>query len=259
MGAVASFATATRPFIAIFTAAPGLLTLRTSALTLGARLVSGSAMRAASVFTETTSFAALTTTLGLPTATTTATTTLPKRRTTMAAVESNIWHQCLGHPNEHTIQAAQNIAETRFKITESLTVCDICKIKKGTKEPTRNEGKTESTERPQLLSADLLGTVTPAVRGNYHFMAKYSDHYTKFEAIYLISTKDKVLTTLVKFVQDLVMLLGLRLQHLRADGDGELFHCRLLPRLLQDHGNNLADHLPEQKSLSERDGAQSWA
>ena len=52
-------------------------------------------------------------------------------------------------------------------------------------------------------------------------MAKYSDNDTKFEAVFFISTKGKALMTLVIFVQDLVMFLGLRLQHLRADGGGE--------------------------------------
>ena len=52
-------------------------------------------------------------------------------------------------------------------------------------------------------------------------MAKCSDHYTKFKVVDFISTKDKVLTTLVKFVQDLLMPLGLCLLHLRVDGGSE--------------------------------------
>ena len=52
-------------------------------------------------------------------------------------------------------------------------------------------------------------------------MAKYSYHYTKLKATYYIATKGKALTTLVKFVQDLLMLLGLRPQHLQTDSGGE--------------------------------------
>ena len=52
-------------------------------------------------------------------------------------------------------------------------------------------------------------------------MAKCSNHYTKFKAVYFILAKDKALTTQVKFVQDFVMPLGLRLQHLHSDGGGE--------------------------------------
>ena len=53
-------------------------------------------------------------------------------------------------------------------------------------------------------------------------MSKYSDHYTKFKVVYFISTKDNMLTTLFKFVQDFVMPLELRVQNLRTGGGGEL-------------------------------------
>ena len=52
-------------------------------------------------------------------------------------------------------------------------------------------------------------------------MAKFFDHCTKFKVVYFTSTKDKALTTQVKFVQDFVMHLGLFLQHLRTTGSGK--------------------------------------
>ena len=42
-------------------------------------------------------------------------------------------------------------------------------------------------------------------------MVKYSNHYTKFKAVYFILKKDKALTTLFMFAQDLVMTFGVRL------------------------------------------------
>ena len=73
MGAIAPLATVVRPFIATSTVAPGLPSLRSTTSAHGARLISGGAMGAASVLTATKSFAAPTTTPGLPTATATAT------------------------------------------------------------------------------------------------------------------------------------------------------------------------------------------
>ena len=117
------------------------------------------------------------------------------------------------------MQAARNIAEIGVNFTDSLTACDMYNINNGIKQLIRNNpGKTEITGRLQLVSPVLLGPVTPAARGDYRFMAKCSDHYTKFKAIYIIPTKDKALTTLVKLMQDFVIPLGLCLQHLRADG-----------------------------------------
>ena len=73
-------------------------------------------------------------------------------------------------------------------LTDSLTACGTYKIDNGTKKPIRNEsGKTEITGRLQLISADLLGPATPAARGNYRFMAKCSDYYIKFKAVYIIT------------------------------------------------------------------------
>ena len=110
------------------------------------------------------------------------------------------------------MDAARNFAETGVNFTYTLTACDIYKINSETKQPIRNDaGKIEITERVQLISTDLLGTVTRAARGNCHFMANCPDHYTKFKVVRYISTKDKALTTLVKFVQHFVTALELRL------------------------------------------------
>ena len=145
-GVVAPFATVVRPFIAISMAAQGLPALHTIASTQSAHLISGGAMGMASVFTVITYFAASMTTPGLPTFTTT--TTPAMRATAMVAVEMNIWHYCLGHPNERAMQAARNIAEAEVIFSDSLTACDICKINKGIKQSIRNEpGTTEFTER----------------------------------------------------------------------------------------------------------------
>ena len=63
--------------------------------------------------------------------------------------------------------------------------------------------------------------MTPTERGKYRSMIKCSDHSAKFKARYFISTKDKVLTTQVKFTQDFVAPIGRHLHHLRTDGGGE--------------------------------------
>ena len=87
---------------------------------------------------------------------------------------------------------------------------------------------------------------------DYRFVAKYSDHFNKFKAVYFISTK--ALTTLAKFVPDLVMPLGL--QYLRVDGGSEL-----TADYYRDYSKSTAiiqqfssPNSPEQNGPSERDG-----
>ena len=111
-------------------------------------------------------------------------------------------------------------------------------------------------ERLQLVDTDLLGPVTPAPRGNNCLMTKCSDHYTRFKAVYFMSTKDEALTILVKSVHDFVMLLGRNLQHLRADGGGESIadyyrDCCKTTATIQQF-NSLKP--PEHNGLSERVG-----
>ena len=97
------------------------------------------------------------------------------------------------------MQAARNIAE------KSITAPN-----KGATQPIHNKtGGSEMMERLHIISTDLIGPVTSVARENYRFMTKYSTHYTKFKAVYFISTKDKALTALVKFMRDLVISLGL--------------------------------------------------
>ena len=118
------------------------------------------------------------------------------------------------------MQARGNITETGVNFTDSLTAYDIYKINYGTKQPIRNHpGKTEITERLQAVITDLVGSMTPVVHGKYRFMAKFSDHYTKFKVVYFISMKHKALTTLAKFAQDLFVPLGLRFLHLRSGSE----------------------------------------
>ena len=155
------------------------------------------------------------------------------------------------------MQAAQKIAKNRVNFSDSLTACDIGKVNKGTKQPFRNEpGKTEIKERLKFASTDLLSPVMPAARANYRFMVRYSDHYTKFKVVDFISTKDKALTTLVKYVQDFVMLLGLSLLYLHAIGGGvftfDYYHDHSKTTVIIQLFNS--PNTPEQNDLSERDG-----
>ena len=85
-------------------------------------------------------------------------------------------------------------------------------------------------------------------------MARYSDHFTKFKTGYIMLTKDKTLTTLVKFVQDIVIPLGLHFLHLCADGGGEFIadhyrgYCKTTVIIRQFTLPNIT----ERNSLSER-------
>ena len=62
----------------------------------------------------------------------------------------------------------------------------------GSRQPIFNElDKAEITKRLDLVRTDLSGSMTPTARRNNHFVAKCSDHYTKFKTVYFSSSRQR--------------------------------------------------------------------
>ena len=140
------------------------------------------------------------------------------------------------------MQTVWNIANMGVNFTDSPTTCDIYKTNNSTKQPIRNEpGKTEIMEWLQFVSTGILSPVTPAAR--CRFMIKCFEHYTRFKGLCFILTNDKALTSLVKIVQDFVMSLELRLQHMRFNGGGEF---------MADYNRNYGEHASVQLAQHSR-------
>ena len=133
----------------------------------------------------------------------------------VAKAAANIWHKRLGHPNEQVMKRVKSITECGVDFVDTLSACETCKINKSTQQNhPKTANKNKIIERLQLVSTDLLGPVTPLAIGGYRYMAKYTDHRSRLKAIYFIKNKSDTLDTLNKFIQDLAIPLGLRVQHL---------------------------------------------
>jgi len=87
-------------------------------------------------------------------------------------------------------------------------------------------------------------------------MAKFTDHFTRFKVVYFIKTKDDTLTTLCKFIQDVAIPLGLRVQRLRSDRGGEYIadHFRKYCKTTGIRQEFTAPYNPQGNGISERDG-----
>ena len=109
----------------------------------------------------------------------------------------------------------------------------------------------------QFVSIGLLGPVKPTAGENYHFMAKCSDHYTEFKAVYFSSSMGK-------FVQDFDMPLRFLLLRLRADGGGELIvdyyhdYCKTMANIQQFSSHNSPGGKEVSLRLANEKGAQPW-
>ena len=149
MRAVTRLTAVAGSFITTSAVAPGLPALRTTASSLRVSLISDGVMCVASTFTVTTSFVAPTTT------TTTTTATSAMSATAMAAVGANIWHQRLGRPNERTMQATWNIAETN-QVTSTRKVVFIEVPSAAISTATGAEGNITTTSSSMIISSPTL-------------------------------------------------------------------------------------------------------
>ena len=183
--------------------------------------------------------------------------TTPKATSLPKTVPANIWHERLDHPNGQVMAKVKNIEECGANFSDTLSVCETCKINKSTQQKHPKTSRPDpSSERLKLVSTDLLGPVTPKAIGEYAYMAKYTDHHSRLKAVYFIEKKSDTLHTLGRFIQDLATPLGLRVQHLRSDNGGEYASVsfqeyRKSTGIRQQFS---APYTPRQNGVSECDG-----
>ncbi|CAN0051570.1 unnamed protein product, partial [Sphacelaria rigidula] len=103
---------------------------------------------------------------------------------------------------------------------------------------------------------DLSGPFSPTALGGYKCMAKFTDQYSRPKVVYFIKAKSEALSTLVKYIQDLAIPLGLGVHRLRSDrGDENIAdyfrrYCKTTG-ILQEFSS---PHSPQQNGMSERNG-----
>ena len=78
------------------------------------------------------------------------------------------------------------------------------------------------TEGPmELVYADLMGPITPAAKGRYTYISKFTDDFSRMNETFLLKSKTEVIQSLHLYNVTVAVKLGLRIQRLRADKGGE--------------------------------------
>eukprot|EP00903_Cladosiphon_okamuranus_P018846 g17334.t1 len=135
-----------------------------------------------------------------------------------ATASANTWYQRLGHPNVQVLEQVARTDGSGVVLRDSFSACGTYKINKSTQ---KNHPKTANTDnitrRLQLVSTDLLGPVSPTAIGGFNYVVKFTDHASRVKAVYFIAKKSDALSTLVNFVQDIAIPLGLQVEYLRSD------------------------------------------
>lgn len=172
------------------------------------------------------------------------------------ATSADLWHRRLGHPHEAVVRAVAKIPGAGVSITDPMTKCDTCYVNKSVQQAHPKTTVHKAVAPLQRVYTDLIGPLSPAAKGGYMYISKFSDEFTRFRAFYLIHSKEEAINTLIRFVQDLAIPHGRRVLCLRSDGGGE-YRAKYYERYCKQTGiiqEFTATNTPQQNGISERDG-----
>lgn len=175
---------------------------------------------------------------------------------TLQSVSADSWYRRLGHPHEAVLRAAAKIPETGVVLKDSLSGFDICAISISAQKKHPRRAEHRATMPQERVCTDLLGPVYPVAKGGFRYVSKFTDEFTRFKAVYLISRKDQAVDTLTRIVQELAVPIGLRVQNLRSDGGVEhrAHYYGSYCSLTGFRQEFTATNTPQQNGTSERDG-----
>ncbi|CAN0023517.1 unnamed protein product [Pylaiella littoralis] len=90
-----------------------------------------------------------------------------------ATTSASVWHRRLGHMNPRNMEKGNGV-----EYTGTISGCDICSVTKS-KQQAHPKKSTRKTTRPMLLIyTDIMGPITPAAKGGYRFVSKFTDDYS---------------------------------------------------------------------------------
>ena len=173
-----------------------------------------------------------------------------------ATTSASVWHRRLGHMNPRNMEVLRNKKGNGVEYTGTISGCDICSVTKS-KQQAHPKKSTRKTTRPmQLVYTDLMGPFTPAVKGGYRFVSKFTDDYSRMKEIFLLKNKTEAAESLHHYNMTVAAPLGLRIENLRCDKGGE-YTGQEFRTLCVGAGINIeytATNTPQQNGVSERDG-----
>lgn len=179
--------------------------------------------------------------------------------TALAAAQpasADVWHRRLGYLSERVLREAADIRESGIVVRESLSQRNTCALDKSARKKHPQTEEYKITMPLERVHMDLLGPVYPAAEDGMQYVSKSTDEFTRFMAVYVIHSKNEALDTLTRYMQDLAIPNGLRVQHLRSNGGGE-YRASIYRQLCSQTGIQqefMASNTPHQNGMSERDG-----
>ena len=172
-----------------------------------------------------------------------------------ATTSASVWHRRLGHMNPRNMEVLRSKKGNGVEYTGNISGCDICSVTKS-KQQAHPKQSTRKTRPMQLVYTDLMGPFTPAAKGGYRFVSKFTDDYSRMKEIFLLKNKTEAADSLHQYNMTVAAPLGLRIENLRCHKGGE-YTGQEFRTLCVGAGINIeytATNTPQQNGVSERDG-----
>lgn len=169
------------------------------------------------------------------------------------ATAALLWHRRLGHLHpDAVIHFLKRMGKPLIKRSD-FTGCDECMQGKSY-QLTSTSSFHRSPKVLNLVHSDLLGPIHPPTRGGKKYILSFIDNYTRYNHVYLLSSKDETPTYFKKYKALVERQTGARIGKLKSDRGGEYSSVDFL-QYLSDEGIETERgpaHRPPANSVSER-------
>lgn len=162
-----------------------------------------------------------------------------------------IWHERLGHQNEHHVR--RFLAQAEIKAKDSEEFCSAC-IKGKQHQDTFNLRQQRATKPGELIHADLCGPLECKSLGGAKYFACFTCDYTRYRMVYFLKEKSEVVSKIEEMLRFMKTQLGRPIKHFQCDG-GREFENKEVRKLMKMYGVRIIvtnSYTPEQNVCAER-------
>ena len=116
-----------------------------------------------------------------------------------ATVGADKWYRPLGHMNFQSIEKLRKIYNSGVDYTDTFG-CNICAVTKSRQQThPKTTNMSEVAALIMLVYTDLIGLISPNAIDKFHFVSKFTNHYSKGYEIQLMEDKTQIASMLVQY------------------------------------------------------------
>lgn len=94
-----------------------------------------------------------------------------------AQVSADVWHRRLGHLNPRKMELPRKADGNGVNYTGTVSGCDICALGKSQKKTHPKTSKHKTNRPMELVYTNHMGPITPAAKGVYTYISKFTDDF----------------------------------------------------------------------------------